>query len=165
MKRVAAYTAQSFDGNLLEIAGPVAQIGKEQGAPSGQRFRMNMLMFRPFKIKISSLLKTKRYAQTVLFSDFRKGHAPVYIENRALDGFLTGLMDHPCSNLSCSDCGYCAAWAGKAITMDETYRTGALSLADELGPGITLGRPLVHIRPQIRAGQDRRYVPQKRMTV
>jgi collagenase-like PrtC family protease len=139
MKRVAAYTSQSFDGNLLEIAGPVAQVGREQGATAGQRIRMGMLMFRPFKIKISSLLKTKRYAQTILFSDFRKGHAPVYIENRALDGFLTGFMDHSCSNLSCSDCGYCAAWAGKAITMDETYRTGALSLADELDRGLLSG--------------------------
>ena len=139
MKRVAAYTSQSFDGNLLEIAGPVAQVGREQGATAGQRIRMGMLMFRPFKIKISSLLKTKRYAQTILFSDFRKGHAPVYIENRALDGFLAGLMDRSCSNLSCNECGYCAAWAGKAITMDETYRTGALKLADELDRGLLSG--------------------------
>ena len=154
MKRVAAYIAQSFDGNLLEIAGPVAQIGKEQGATAGQRFRMGMLMFRPSKIKISSLLKTKRYAQTILFSDFRKGHAPVYIENRALDGFLTGLMDRSCSNLTCSECGYCAAWAGRAITFDETYRSGALALADELDRGLLSGdhwfassRPLAQNKP------------------
>jgi hypothetical protein len=139
LKRVAAYTAKKFDGNLLEIAGPVAQIGREQGALPGQRIRMGMLMFRPFKIKISSLLKTKRYAQAVLSGDFRKGVAPVYIENRALDGFLDGLMDRSCSNLSCSECGYCGAWAGKVITLDESYRTGALLLADELDRGLLSG--------------------------
>lgn len=139
IKRVTAYAAQSFDGNLLEIAGPVAQIGKDQGATTGQRIRMALLMFRPLKIKISSLLKTKRYAQTVMFCDFRKGHAPVYIENRALDGFLTGLMDHSCPDLSCSECGYCAIWADKAITMDETYRSGTLTLADELDKGLLSG--------------------------
>jgi collagenase-like PrtC family protease len=139
VKRVAAYASQSFDGNLLEIAGPVAQIGKKQGATVGQRLRMGMLMFRPLKIKISSLLKTKGYAREILFSDFRKGYAPVYIDNRALDGFLTGLADRSCQTLSCNECGYCAAWANKSVTINSTYRKKSLEMANELDRGLLSG--------------------------
>jgi collagenase-like PrtC family protease len=139
VKRVAAYSAQSFDGNLLEIAGPVAQVGKEQGATAWQRMRMAALMARPLKIKIASLLKTKRYAQAALFSAFDKARAPVYIDNRALDGFLAGQIDHSCFERDCGQCGYCAAWADKAITMNETYRSGMLTQADELDHGLLSG--------------------------
>ncbi len=147
MKRVAAYTARSFTGNLLEIAGPVAQINKQQGASIRQRIRMALLMFKPLKIRISTLLKTKHYASTILFSDFSRDNAPVYIDNSALDGFLNGLIFRTCATLSCKECGYCSAWTKKAVSIEQSYRLNALTQANELDDGLLSGAHWFGSRP------------------
>jgi hypothetical protein len=48
-------------------------------------------------------------------------------------------MKHACAGLSCDACGYCASWAERAVTMDETYRSEALTQAAELDQGFLSG--------------------------
>jgi collagenase-like PrtC family protease len=136
LKRVAAYARRSFSGNLLEIAGPVAQIKREQGTPMGQRMRMIATMLRPWYVKISTLLDMKRYAEAAIPHEYDKGKAPVYIENAALEGFVEGMRNRKCSGLDCTLCGYCESKAKEAVSIDESYRAGTLARAEKLDRGL-----------------------------
>jgi collagenase-like PrtC family protease len=136
VKRVAAYAARSFDGNLLEIAGPVAQIKREQKTPLSQRMRMIAVMFKPWYVKVAALTAMKRYAEMVVLHDYDRATAPVYIDNKALDGFIEGLRGHDCPAGDCGRCGYCASWADKTVFVNETYRTETLDLAQKLDQGL-----------------------------
>ena len=46
----------------------------------------------------------------------------VYIDNRALDGFLEHFFNESCNGKSCQECDYCSKIAKKAIKIDEDYR-------------------------------------------
>ncbi len=136
VKRVAAYARRSFDGNLLELVGPVANIKKEQGASLDQRARIISTMFKPSLIKINSLLMMKRFAEKIILHDFSIDLAPVYIDNNQLDGFIVGIKERDCDMLSCEECGYCQKWADKIVKVDANYREGMLELADKLDRGL-----------------------------
>jgi collagenase-like PrtC family protease len=136
VKRVEAYTRRSFDGNLLEIAGPVAQIKREQNAPLSQRLRMISIMFKPWFVKVSALVAMKRYAEMVIPHSYERGTAPVYIDNKALDGFIEGLRLRDCSSGRCENCGYCRTWAEKTVSVDDAYRAEVLEMARKLDEGL-----------------------------
>ncbi len=136
VKRVAAYTQRSFDGNLLEIAGPVAQIKREQHAGLSQRLRTVSIMFKPWYVKVSALVAMKRYADKVILHSYGRDRAPVYIDNKALDGFIEGLRLHDCAIDKCERCGYCREWAEKTVFVDGAYRAEVLDLAGKLDEGL-----------------------------
>ena len=52
---------------------------------------MVALMLRPWLIKTSAMFDMKKFAETVIPHDFSRERSEVYIDNRALDGFLKGL--------------------------------------------------------------------------
>ena len=79
----------------------------------------------------------KRYAEMVILHSYERGTAPVYIDNKALDGFIEGLRCRDCASGKCEDCGYCRAWADKTVFIDEAYRTEVLELARKLDEGLT----------------------------
>ncbi|MDD5673888.1 MAG: U32 family peptidase [Chitinivibrionales bacterium] len=136
IKRVQAYCARSFSGNLLEIVGTVAQIKKQQQASLKQRLRMIALLGRPLAIKISSMLVFKKYAEKIILHDFGEASAPVYIDNGALDGFLDGIQSRDCAALDCRTCGYCLSWAQKTVRIDSAYRAEAVQQAEQLDNGL-----------------------------
>jgi collagenase-like PrtC family protease len=136
VKRVAAYTQRSFTGNLLEIAGPVAQIKREQKTPFSQRMRMVAVMFKPWYVKVSALLAMKRYAEKVILHDYGRDTAPVYLDNKALDGFLQGLQGRDCLRMQCETCGYCKSWADKVVVINDAYRSEVLGMAQDLDEGL-----------------------------
>jgi hypothetical protein len=136
VKRVAAYAQRSFDGNLLEIAGPVAQIKREQHAGLSQRLRTVSIMFKPWYVKVSALVAMKRYADKVILHSYGRDRAPVFIDNKALAGFIEGLRLHDCAIDKCERCGYCREWAEKAVFVDGAYRAEVLDLAGKLDEGL-----------------------------
>jgi collagenase-like PrtC family protease len=136
IKRVRAYAERSFEGNLLEIAGPVAQIKREQNTPLRQRIRMVTTMLRPDRIKTGALLRMKRYAEAVIPHEFSRERAPVFIDNRLLDGFLAGVRRRNCSQGCSKKCDYCARWAEKVVRIDPSYREETLGLAEHLDEGL-----------------------------
>jgi hypothetical protein len=91
LKRVKAYADQNFTGNLLELVGPVSSIKQELGAPLSQRLKLIFTMLKPSKIKVSSLLLMKKFAEQVMIHDFGKESAGVYIDNKSLNGFIEGI--------------------------------------------------------------------------
>jgi collagenase-like PrtC family protease len=137
LKRVAAYARRSFDGNLLELVGPVANIKKEQGASLIQRARIIATMFKPSLINVNSLIQMKRYAKKIILHDYSPERAPIYIDNRKLDGFIEGIKTRDCDLLDCRECGYCRQWADQIVQVDPTYRAEMLALATELDNGLT----------------------------
>jgi collagenase-like PrtC family protease len=136
VKRVAAYAQRSFDGNLLEIAGPVAQIKREQKAPLTQRLRAVSIMFKPWFVKVSALAAMKRYAEKVIPHSYERDEASVYIDNKALDGFIEGLRLRDCASGQCERCGYCRTWAEKTVSVNEDYRAEVLEMARWLDEGL-----------------------------
>ena len=139
LKRTKAYADRSFDGNLLELVGPVASIKKELNVRPGQGLKLFFTMFKPSKIKISSLLLMKRFADKVMCGDFRKEYAGVYIDNRSLDGFLEVIKGHNCSVQKCSTCPICEEWTRKSLIFSKNYRTDTLKMAEQLNNGLLTG--------------------------
>jgi collagenase-like PrtC family protease len=138
-RRVQAYAERSFDGNLYELVAPVAQIKRELGASWLQRIRMTATLARPWLVKMRALLLMKRFAESALFGTFAQGSTPVFIDNRALDGFLDGVRSRDCDSLSCESCGYCRMVAERAVTVEQHYREKTLALAARLDDGLISG--------------------------
>ncbi len=132
VRRVQAYVNRKFDGNLMELVAPVANIKKQQGASPAARLRVIAAMARPFSVKIGKLMIMKKYADQAIMHQFEKPYAPVYIDNRRLDGFLEQVWKNRCSVKKCTECGYCEKIASKIVEIDTQYRSKTLSLADEL---------------------------------
>lgn len=139
IRRVEAYVKRSFDGNLFELVAPVAQIKSGLGASWKQRLRMILTLAKPWWVNIRALLLLKQYAETTMVDNFAKDFTPIYIDNRALDGFLDGLTNQKCSLQSCDECGYCSAIAKKAVRIDTDYREKTLGLASRLDEGLISG--------------------------
>ena len=138
-RRVAAYCGRKFDGNLWELVAPVAWIKKQQKAPWLARARMLALLARPRLARIGSMLDLKRYAENVIPHDFSRENAPVYIDNRALDGFLEGLRAKECGKGTCDECGYCREWTEKAVRVDPRWQRRTSALAEKLDNGLISG--------------------------
>jgi|WetSurMetagenome_2_1015567.scaffolds.fasta_scaffold00303_7 collagenase-like PrtC family protease len=140
LRRVAAYAAKRFDGNLWELVAPVAQIAQTQDTSLSQRLRMYKTFLRPSFMKISSVLRFKRYAEAVIPSDFGRAASPVYIDNRVLDGFLEVAMKNGCGAAKCAACDVCRAWAARAVFVDEGRRLSAADMAATLDGDCVSGK-------------------------
>jgi len=132
LRRVEAYALRAFNGNLLEIAGPVAQVTKAHGASFLQRLRLLAPMLRPWRSHWRTLLLMKRYAEAVMAPVYSQSAPDVRIDNSALDGFLKGLLDKECSGADCRACGYCGGFAERAVTINPEYGRATLSMASAL---------------------------------
>ncbi len=130
--RVRAYASRTFGGNLLEIVGPVAQVNRRLTPSLRRRVRMMLMMARPGKIPLISLLKIQRYADGIIPHDYRREATPAYIDNNSLSGFISGLPEDGCSSLRCDECGYCGKWAAKAVSFNEPSRKRLLEQAEIL---------------------------------
>ena len=139
VKRAAAYAAGSFDGNLWELVAPVALIKKQQGIPWWQKARMLALIIRPWYLPVGSMLGMKRFAEGVIPHDFSPGSAPVFIDNRSLDGFLDSLPQQQCRRAACASCGYCKSWADKAVRVDSSLNEKFMGQGQLLMSGIADG--------------------------
>jgi hypothetical protein len=139
-RRVAAYCERKFDGNLWELVAPMAWIKKEHHAPRSTIARMISLMARPWLMPIRSALSMKRYAEAVIPHEFSRDKAPVYIDNRALDGFLEGLKAKDCGQGDCRECSYCREWAARAVGVYPQWRRQTSAMAENLDDGLISGR-------------------------
>jgi collagenase-like PrtC family protease len=128
-KRVQAYAEGNYEGNLLDLIQPY---GYKKQPDSGLSRALNLgrflkYFFRPGVVRSRGLLKLKRLAEKrglLAALDFD----PVYIDNRALDGFLSGMQEIDCRKTDCDTCGYCSIWTAKAVKLDEQYRAELLKL-------------------------------------
>ena len=138
-KRAQAYSSRSFEGNLWEIVGPVAQIKKESGASRMMRLRMIFSQLRPHLVNIRTLLQMKQYAEAVIPHDFGRESAAIYIDNAKLNGFLTELIEHNCNGIDCESCAVCERYSKKAIIVNDDWKRACLKMSEELNAGMYSG--------------------------
>jgi collagenase-like PrtC family protease len=134
-KRVKAYAERAYAGNLLDLIQPYGYRERSDAGLSGARNlgRFLKYFFRPGTVKSAGLLKLKKLAEKRgLIAAMER--EPVFIDNRALDGFLEGMREIDCRGTDCTLCGYCPTWTERAVTVDGDYRAELLELyADAFG--------------------------------
>jgi len=138
-KRVKAYSRRSFEGNLLELVGQVARIKPEQGASLLFRLRMLLTFLKPQWVRLPFMLKLKQYGESIILHEFSLEKAPVYIENKSLNGFMSKFANGGCSVNSCGNCGYCDQWANRVVRIQDSYRNNVLMTGDELEKALRSG--------------------------
>ncbi len=134
LTRVKAYAGRRFDGNLLDLVQPYAFRGVTGSDRYYRRGLGWILRFflRPGLVNPLRMLLLKRLADLRGMTGPVAGDAPVYVDNRALDGFLARFREHGCRDADCGDCRWCHEFAGKAVRIDEAHRAQVLAAYDEV---------------------------------
>lgn len=125
--RAQAYHERRYDGNLLDLVQPyewppAASRAERRGLRWVLRHfvRLGAVRWR----KLPLLYALARRCGLLGRSD----GTPVYIDNRALDGFIRRFLTQGCRDVDCEACRYCHGWLPRAVRIDEAWRAGCLAL-------------------------------------
>ncbi len=132
--RVKAYAERHFEGNLLDLVQPYGFKGIKENHSYYRRGLAWYLRFliRPRLVNPLRLRPMKRLAELRGMTRPLEGPPPVYIDNRALDGFLERFKENSCVGIDCDECRWCHQFAEKAVRIDENNRDQALAVYEEL---------------------------------
>lgn len=137
VERVKAYSQRRYEGNLLDLVQPYAF----KDAPQDDRYYKRgwrwvqfvlKYVFRPSLVNPAQMLLLKRLAEVRGMVRPVEGEAPVYVDNRALDGFMERFQSKGCRDRSCTECGWCHQFAERAVRMDEERKGQALDAYEDL---------------------------------
>ena len=124
---VEAYSKGYYNGNLLDL---LAGFSKKGFLEKPEILRGLKYFLRPFSANVFRLLKTKDLHSCI----------GVYIDNRALDGFIEHFLKQSCRLISCQDCGYCGDIARQVVKIDqENYEKALMKYRDVLDDLISGG--------------------------
>lgn len=128
--RARSYQERRYDGNLLDLVQPYGF--PTSGAAAGRRgFAWVARHFlRAGALPWRKLPLLYRLAKRRGLLGGQGGPPPVYVDNRALDGFVNRFLSHSCRGRDCRTCGYCQVWANRAVRIDEKWRRECLALYD-----------------------------------
>ncbi len=134
MTRIKAYSERHFDGNLLDLIQAYGFQGIKENHSYYKRGLGWFLRFiiRPGLANPLRMLPLKRLAELRGMTRPIEGRPPVYINNRALDGFMERFRTKSCIGVDCEECRWCHEFAAKAVTIDEANRTESLEAYDNL---------------------------------
>ncbi len=108
---VDAYTKRSYEGNLADLIPayhPKSFLRGRRKFLLALRYLTRLFSINPFLVM--------KLSKVPLGLD-------VYIDNRALDGFLDFFVQGKCKGQgACDECGYCYEITKKAVKIDEGYR-------------------------------------------
>src|SRR5512134_91453 len=140
--RVKAYAGRRYEGNLLDLVQPY---GFSAIKESGRYYRRGpawllRFFFRPGLANPARMLLLRRLADLLSMTRPVAGDPLVYVDNRALDGFMERFRDAGCREEDCGACRWCREFAGKAIRIDEDLRARALATIDEILGALHDGR-------------------------
>ncbi len=151
--RVKAYAERRYDGNLLDIVQPYGF-----GAAGADRryYRRGIGWYlryavRPLLANPARLLAVKRLADVLNMTRPVAGEPPVFVDNRALDGFMERFREHGCRDADCEACRWCHDFAAKAVRMDEAHRERALRAFEALFEALDGGATWRYL-PKVPAG-------------
>ena len=133
--RVRAYARRRYDGNLLDLVQNYAyprSVFKHEDESYFSLKRMAKYFLRPGEVNLLRFPELVRFGKTLSMLYPREGDNPVYIDNRALDGFLDRFEKASCEDLDCEECRYCHDWAEKAVFIDPGWRERMTELYDGL---------------------------------
>lgn len=133
IERTRAYNDRRYDGNLIDIIQPYGYKHPRSKSQPKRRLLWDLRAFvKPTKANALRLMRWREFARLRGMMYQSTSPPPVFIDNRKLDGFLEGLMQHDCALMDCRDCGYCDSTARRAITIDQEHRARCLELAGDL---------------------------------
>ncbi len=133
--RVRAYAARRYDGNLLDLVQNYAypkSVFKAEDRSYFSLRRMAKYFLKPGQVNLLRFSQVVEFGKALSMLYPREGDNPVYIDNRALDGFLDRFETRSCEALDCETCRYCHAWAEKAVSIDPRWRDQMTGLYDRL---------------------------------
>lgn len=143
LDRVKAYTNRSYDGNLLDLVWNIAYpydkfSEREKDYYSFSRFVKYFVKPRSVNmIKFLQLIPLGVH-QSILFPRTRKPF--IYIDNKALDGFIEYFLKNSCQNVVCEKCRYCHEWAEKVVKIDPEWEKVSKKQYEQLFEDIYSGR-------------------------
>lgn len=124
LKRVKAYSARRYDGNLADL---MLSYGFKK-APQKQKFWAFRHFFKPRQARpraMKTLYDLARH-QGMLFP---REEQPITIASSAIPpNFLDGFRTRDCATLACAECRYCEAIAERAVKIAPAYLKKALAL-------------------------------------
>ena len=123
--RAKAYWSRRYDGNLLDLVQPYGYPVEGEVQQRGLGWVLRHFT-RPGGLRMRDLPQLYRLARLRGF--LGGGKAPVYVDNRKLDGFIERFFRERCRDRDCDECGYCAAWAERVVQMDPRWREACLSM-------------------------------------
>ncbi|MBW6510621.1 MAG: U32 family peptidase [Desulfuromonadaceae bacterium] len=141
MRRVKAYSERRYDGNLLDLIQAYGFKGIKEDHRYYRRGLGWLLRFvlRPGLANPFRMLPLKRLAELRGMTRPLHGNLPVYIDNRALDGFMERFKNNSCIDVDCEDCRWCHDFAAKAVTIDAARQEATLAVYDELFASLNSG--------------------------
>jgi collagenase-like PrtC family protease len=134
LRRVKAYAERRYDGNLLDL---IQAYGFKGVSRDHRYYRHGLLwllryLIRPGLVNPLRMMPLKRLAELRGMTRPVEGEAPVYIDNRALDGFIERFRREGCLDADCEECRWCHDFAEKAVRIDPASRAEALAAYEEL---------------------------------
>ncbi len=127
IKVTRSYRQGRYDGNLLDLLP--AFHGKSSRSFGNFLLKLRYY-FHPLESDIFKIMEL----------DSQLAGLDIYIDNRRLDGFISGLRDKDCSYSRCRQCGYCGKIAGEAIRYDKGYLEKTSALYKNILDNIIKGR-------------------------
>lgn len=115
-KIVNAYLARSYEGNLVELFPFFSQ-------PSSFKGIKKYIHFLRYLFKMDLFMVNMPLINGLLSNNALK----VYIDNKALDGFLEFFVKGNCKQGLCDKCGYCREVAQRVVKIDQDYREKIVS--------------------------------------
>lgn len=110
---VDAYAKRDYEGNLLDLfPDPTKNIMFQRLNP----LHKLRYFFRPASVNIFRLFKKRKVLTNV----------GVYINNKALKGFLLHFLKNDCGLTSCQECGYCEEVSKRVVKIDADLQLQAL---------------------------------------
>lgn len=142
VRRVRAYARRRYEGNLLDLVQPYG-FSEDDSDPDagwrGLRWRIKHLL-RPFLADVRRLWNVKRLAEARGMLKPVAGNPPVFIDNRALDGFMERFLAKGCKDVECDACRYCHRWADRAVKIDPEYKARCMHLYGQVFDDLHSGR-------------------------
>lgn len=138
VKRVKAYYERSYEGNLLDLVQGFG-FKKAQNISANSKLKKLAFFFQPTKINLFKFNQIKKLCE-------KKGmlvplpDVPVYIDNKALEGFIKPFLQCSCRDLQCGlDCHHCHNFANKAVKINDEFRKECLDLHENIDNDIYSG--------------------------
>jgi len=114
VKIASAYFAGKHEGNLLDLFPKTRDISVLR---RNNMFHYFKYFFRPLFVNPFRLLGIKNLMDDI----------DIFIDNRALDGFLENTMNKDCITRSCAECGYCSRVAEQVVKIPAQAREKLIS--------------------------------------
>lgn len=144
LKRVKAYAERRYDGNLLDLIQPYAF----KDAPDDRRYYKHGLDYlrwvlkyalRPRLVNPARMMLLKRLADVRHMTRPVEGDPPVFVDNRALDGFIERFQGKGCRDQDCESCRWCHRFAEKAVRVNPAQQRQALDAYREIFAALDSG--------------------------